>query len=720
MKHEPFAPAGQELAGTLATDPEAPLTQGIRQQIQDRLFSAIVAKSMVQAKELLSLGASPSAPGGPNRRTPLMAAASTLDFELIKLFLPLNDVHAVDDRGFSALSLFVKHIVNDLRSPLREFSPDKSCACEWRRALGLLLSAGPRPLDAHGPSPLAIAAASWLPLDTFIALASVLAPASNFSELDAQGLTAYSTALSSLYAGGGKKALALLEIDPMASHALRACSPTHGYLAHVAARNGEVCFLSTTSHLIDFDARDSRGRTPLMAAADTVKTHSPICLEFLLEHSDPLAVDCDGCDALMLFIERHCKDDFAEDGLKQAISRLVCKSNLWARDSLGESALDKATDRKMRSLASLILSTRHHSTEVFSAPALNLAPSLDKLQELFFQAVELGETELAKKRLEQGACPRRPSPTFNSAHFPLCPLRTPLIVAAKGQSKEMIQFLAPLSNLMDRDAYGNTALLARLRQNSLKTPDDISIMRTLFSPEVALASSVDGTTLLSAANAPAGLWPDVMAILGPVCDWMALDAKGNNILALQLQRLSSAEDRAAIWNAHPDSAWLASSSNHDGETLAHIAARRRSKDILLLIAPHANFGAKDRLGRTPLACACSAEAAFEAAGIVAILAPWSDCRAVDLSGCDALMLIIESSRRKDDLLLCVKELVDRADLEARDFLGESALDKAIARNRLDVVAIIRSRMAIFAERDALASLSPIPEAQTAARAIARI
>lgn len=106
--------------------------------------------------------------------------------------------------------------------------------------------------------------------------------------------------------------------------------------------------------------------------------------------------------------------------------------------------------------------------------------------------------------------------------------------------------------------------------------------------------------------------------------------------------------------------------------------------------------------------ACFYGGCFESA--VKLLAPWSDCRAVDAQGCDALMLAIEESQRESygDFVGAVSELVRWADLGARDFLGESALDKAIDREFPLVEAAIRARMAIQEEKFEIEAASSAP------------
>lgn len=154
-------------------------------------------------------------------------------------------------------------------------------------------------------------------------------------------------------------------------------------------------------------------------------------------------------------------------------------------------------------------------------------------------------------------------------------------------------------------------------------------------------------------------------------------------------------------SAHPSPAWAASTRDSSGATLAHIAARHGGCGLLRAIAGFSCFSATDHHGHTPLMSACASRGGFDA---VSILAPWSDCRAVDFAGCDALMLAVESASLESSLGLldAVQALIPRVDLFARDALGESALEKAADRGFPLVVDAIRSHLAILAERDELA------------------
>lgn len=700
-----------------------------RDKIQELLSQAILRENIPRVHTLLSQGAAPSGRAGRFKRTPLMDACSMLNVNLIELFLPFNDVNAIDNDGQSALHFLVGRLSFDVF--LGPIAPNLSVIlpADWRRALNLLLSAGSSGAGGAGSagSALTKAASSWTSsLVEFSEIARALPP-SDFSALDAHWHSPYSAALGSLDANGAARAKALLKIDLLRSAALPACPPQHGSLSHLAAWHGQTEFLVEISTLADFGARNLHGRTPLMAAMDPARKHVPSCIEFLLAHGgDAQAVDHNGCDALMLFIERRGRvDALTEDPrLKKAIASLVLSSNLWARDFLGESALEKARDRKMHELARLILRTRLKLVAPASPCVLPaaLSPSnVERLQELLFQAIEFGETSLAKKFLRQGACPRRPlgkkldvfKRGYDSGE-------TPLITAAISLSLEMIQLLAPLSNLADVDSYGETALLARLRSTKIRSATDLDAMRALFSPEVARIANHAGMTPLMAATASINFWPSAIDILGPASDWMALDAEGNNVLAAKLLRMSSVTDSLAIWDAHPNPGWLASCSNQAGETIAHLAALRGFESLLAAIAPQADFAATTASGMTPLLSACHERGGFVGfARAVKSLAPWSDCFAVDLNGCDALMLAIETAPSEDDVFLAqIQELLGRVDLHARDFLGESALDKALCRQFSRAACIIRARMAIFEERDELANAAPLSSAS--ARSAARI
>ena len=609
----------------------------------------------------------------------------------------------------------------------------------WQRSIKRLLSDAPLPscdppAVQFSRSPLATAAASWISdSPKFEELLAILAPRHDFSLSDSNGRSAIALALRSPDTNGGRRAFSLLQCHPEMDAALRACHPLDGTLAHLAAKSERPDFLAAISSMADLDARDDNGRTPLMAAAgsahDTLNHERIIgndgaCMRVLLENGcDARAVDRDGSDALMLLMESLDSPQALKNiDLNATVSLLIEKSNPWARDFLGESALDKA---KLRNMSEVVLALQNaQARSPLAAHAEEPAPRLPacrpgKLQELLFQAIEQDDVLLASQRLSQGADPRKPSPDFE--HLDRPSLRTPLMAAAEMFSPQMIALLAPLSNLVDVNADGETALIIFLdRAPRLFSPKFLDALPGLYSPAVARVASHAGHTPLRRARTDAASWPQLLALLGPDSDWMALDSAGNNILGRPegcRSRSASPDDDMERWNAHPDQAWLALSVNHAGETLAHLAAARGAFWLLSAIAPHADFNLKNMAGSTPLLIAASdLRESWES---VCLLASLSDCLAVDAHGCDALMLLFEGVAAEDDgLCEAVEALVGRVNLDARDFLGESTLDKAIERDFLRSVDIIRARMAIFEERDELANASPPSSAS--ARPAARI
>lgn len=161
--------------------------------------------------------------------------------------------------------------------------------------------------------------------------------------------------------------------------AFRACHPLDGTLAHLAAKSERPEFLAAISSMADLDARDDNGRTPLMAAAgsahDTLNHEHIIgndgaCMRVLLENGcDARAVDRDGSDALMLLMESLDSPQALKNiDLNATVALLIEKSNPWARDFLGESALDKA---KLRNMNEVVLALQNAQA---CAPLRRLSP----------------------------------------------------------------------------------------------------------------------------------------------------------------------------------------------------------------------------------------------------------------------------------------------------------------------------------------------------------
>lgn len=147
------------------------------------------------------------------------------------------------------------------------------------------------------------------------------------------------------------------------------------------------------------DFRNALGRTPFLAAAAATSFEATELLVAL--GCDPGAIDNEGCDALMLAIENGGPNmDF-----KRFIA-LIPASNLFYRDNLHESALDKALDQAMDGLAEII------EARLFQSPASPPSPTEDcappptpsgKLQQLLVQAIEDNNMALIDKHLRQGA-----------------------------------------------------------------------------------------------------------------------------------------------------------------------------------------------------------------------------------------------------------------------------------------------------------------------------
>ena len=332
------------------------------------------------------------------------------------------------------------------------------------------------------------------------------------------------------------------------------------------------------------------------------------------------------------------------------------------------------------------------------------------------RAIAAGEVAVAGKRIAQGACHSLPvewdisRPGQN---------QTPLMRAAAGSNPlSLIRLLLPFSNPLAVDHDANSALMFLL-SNEINSHEKLAALAELASPESALLKNSLGRSPLTIARASANLSSQMFDILRPLCDWFAIDANGLSVLSSAILDARFDERQCLdLWNEHPDQAWLANSRDYSGRSLAHVAARRCNSEIFKAISFHVNFDATDNAGLTPLMSAClgSSWRSLIFAPTIEFLAPRSNCRLVDLNGCDALMLLIEKC--SDDQIHAAGELIPRVDLAARDFLGESALDKARNRGLSAISAAIEAHMAIFAERDniSLSTLDPSCSTQRPDRA----
>lgn len=271
------------------------------------------------------------------------------------------------------------------------------------------------------------------------------------------------------------------------------------------------------------------------------------------------------------------------------------------------------------------------------------------------------------------------------------------------------ELLAPIADPILVDSTGMTALHHLLDDAFILTEDLLPALALLATSGPAHVQDLHGRSplMLMQSNRP-GLRSKALGILSPLSDWRSVDAQGATVLSSSIftptvkrsRRLSIA---SAIWENHPDQEWLASSVDRAGNSLAHVAAAIGDYNLLRTLSPQADFGARNLAGQTPLMAALALPAGFSHLSDQAfhLLAAWSDCRAVDSNGCDPLMIAIEESGENPALIERAKDLALRCDLAARDFLGESALEKALDRGFSGVAKIIQDRMAVFAERDSL-------------------
>lgn len=658
-------------------------TPAHRQKIQKLLTKAIGKGNALDVKKFLAQGASPSLPDGPRMLTPLMEAASKASAELIALFLPFNDIAATDTLGRTPLHLLLQY----LGDPQLNSEP-----AGWREALSSLLSPDTAVKKTFkGASPLLLVASRWGRIIDFNEIISMLRPFSDFSATDARGLTPTALALGCGMADASSRALALFHADPDQERCLSL--PDHALgssLAHVAVNHNCVDFLSETFPRVDLNAVDARGRTLLMAsvAGGGGGKEGFSCMDFLLaKGANPLCVDDDGCDALMLGIESLIVG-FNNSQWHRLIP-LAQKSNLLFRDHLGESAFDKAMDRGLFTLADAI--------EALAGPAIRHIPVVQtgirpttrkKLFELLDAAIRLRRIDLVDKRLFQGADPQ--------AHDD----HSALMLACIFDSEEIIRRLIPVSDLRFVNSYGNTALTFFLESKAIDSPQRLLLMAELLSPEPTANDM--GCLPLGLARPTPEFFSATMDLLGSPDDWSALSARGETILDFHGDQAQT--HALAILAAHPDPNLLLSLLNHEGQTVFHLAAKAAFLPFLTAAASQERLVALDFTGHTPLMSACAGMSHGDLFPVVALLAPWSDCCSVDYNGCDALMLAIESAFADcDDLLETVQILAPLSDLETRDFLGESALDKALARGFERSAGALRARLAIYDERETLAT-----------------
>lgn len=706
----------------------ARLSDANKKKLQGLLFEAIWRRDIPTVHRLISQGADPAAPlSHLPQTTPLMAAAEVGSVELLNFFRTFHEPAAVGPSELTALHLFI-YAIAIYKSPTSFTADDPS----WQASLRSLISASAaNATGLNGNTPMRLHARHHPHgSDCFDIIAAELLPFIDYSpgSFDSYELCAAALASDCFVLGGadlGRRAVSMLELDPCKTNTLTASSPACGTLAHIAALNGQLYFLEHIAPLVDLNARDARGRTPLMTSV-SCSTHSGIfgnsknsaeCMQHLLAlGADPSLVDNDGCDALMIAIEENAPALISR-GIETILAPLIERSTLSHRDHLGESALDKAIDRELHTATALIQAAAAlHVEELLSEPCPTSSPSSStrdprKLANIFHRAISTGNVAAVAKRVAQGASLTIPVPPE------LCTIlthgQTPLMRAvASPNPLSLIRLLLPLSNPLAVDSRGSCALMLFLLKE-IDSHERLAALAELASPESALLKNSQGFSPLTRARASLNFSSQMFDVLRPLCDWFAVDANGAAILSSAIFD-SLLDDRQCLdlWNEHPEQAWLANSVDNSGRSLAHAAANRCKAELLKTISFHVNFDATDNAGLTPLMSACcgSAWRLARFADTVEFLAPRSNCLLVDLNGCDALMLLIDTC--SDAQIDAARALIPRADLAAKDFLGESALDKARNRGFSAISAAIEAHMAIFAERDSISISTQTPPSST--------
>ena len=695
------------MATSTPNPPPHPQLAARADKLRELLNDAILDKNIPLVHKRFEQGADPSAPTINGDQNPLMLAITANSPELISLLVPSADLAQTDRYGLTALHHFISHI---------HASPAMSHdALPLLRSLITPSSAGARSQEGLSPLDLHVQRARSSQLShsdssSFSSILQELLPACANSALD--GYQACVAALGTVVNSylDTSHALAILHAHPLKEHILSTSCPLRGQLSHVAAFAGQTEFIRSIAAAVNLNSRSAEGITPLMAALCT-QSHNqlfgdaPLSAALLLLElgADPLLVNDNGCDALMMAIEyNHDAISKSDHVVANALAPIVKISDLSRRDFLGESALDKALDRGLSFFAAMIrsqLSANPSSSSTslsFSPP--NPANSRIHLQTLLHDAVATGNMALVNKRLSQGAL------TLSHEAERSCNLsfggETPLILAAQQANLSMIRRLLPLSNPAATNARGDTALMAFL-SNEIQTQEHLAILAALATPESALIKNSEGQSALTIARAFDALLPEALAILAPISDWLSTDFRGRGILG---NGYFDDAKGLALWDAHPNQQAFVNAQDSEGKSLAHIAASLGQLDLLRRISSHVCFDQRDRLLRTPLLFACGTLpfSPQRLESTIEFLAMRSDCRLVDINGCDALMLLIENTLSPDPIFSATP-LIDRVDLNARDFLGESALDKARDRSQPKTMAAIQARLDIFAERDVLHS-----------------